>query len=139
MREMGMEASVSAREHEGDVWIDVESDVDDALLIGRRGETRNAIQHIVQRLIGPRAEMAGSVIVDVNSYWQRRMARLADEARSLAEEAVATGREQRTEPLNAQERTLELAGFSPSAIDHNAPSSAADPCLRSMHPRVSAP
>ena len=106
LSDMGMEARVTARESEGDIWVAVESDVDDALLIGRRGETRNALQYIVQRLLGPRAEAAGSVIVDVNGYWERRMAGLAEEARALADEVAGDGRERRTEPLTAQERRV---------------------------------
>jgi spoIIIJ-associated protein len=104
--DMGMEVRVVAREVDGDVWVDVESDVDDALLIGRRGETRNAIQYIVQRVLGPRAEAAGSVIVDVNGFWERRMAHLAEESRALADQVAADGREMRTEPLTAQERRV---------------------------------
>jgi len=103
---MGMVASVQLSTTPDEILLSVESDVDDALLIGRRGETRAALEHLVQRLAIPRDAREVIVRLDVNGYWERRIERLRAEALDLAAEAVRDGQEIRTEPLSAQERRV---------------------------------
>jgi spoIIIJ-associated protein len=106
LRRMGMEASVRVSTTEDEILLSVESDVDDALLIGRRGETRAALEHLVHRLAVPRDAREVLVHLDVNGYWERRIERLRAEALDLAAEAVRDRQEIRTEPLSAQERRV---------------------------------
>jgi spoIIIJ-associated protein len=106
LRRMGIQAIVRAAACEGEVRVDVESDTDEALLIGHRGEARAALQHIVQRLVTPRDERGTPVLLDVNGYWTRRVAQLRQDALELAREAFEQNREVRTEPLSAQERRV---------------------------------
>jgi spoIIIJ-associated protein len=103
---MGMAATVQVTAADDEIHIAIESDEDDALLIGRRGETRAALEHLIQRLAVPREEREISVLVDVNSYWLRRIERLRSDAVNFAAEAVRDGQEVRTEPLSAQERRV---------------------------------
>lgn len=106
LRRMGMAATVQVTAADDEIHIAIESDEDDALLIGRRGETRAALEHLIQRLAVPREEREISVLVDVNSYWLRRIERLRSDAVNFAAEAVRDGQEVRTEPLSAQERRV---------------------------------
>lgn len=103
---MGMEATVDVTGSGDEVLVAIESSVDDAILTGRRGETRMAIQAVLSRLVNPRRGAAAHVMVDVNGYWQKRRDALLAEAKDLAEQAVATGDEMVTGPLAAEERRL---------------------------------
>jgi spoIIIJ-associated protein len=106
LRRMGVQGIVRAEPREGEVHVDIESEEDEALLIGHRGEARAALQHIVQRLVTPRDERGTPVLVDVNGYWSRRVEQLRSEALDLARDALAHRQEVRTEPLSAQERRV---------------------------------
>jgi predicted RNA-binding protein Jag len=103
---MGMEATVDVTGTGDEVLVAIESSVDDAILTGRRGETRMAIQAVLSRLVNPRRGAAAHVMVDVNGYWQKRRDTLLAEARDLAEQAVASGDEMVTGALAAEERRL---------------------------------
>lgn len=101
---LGIQGQVDVR-RAGDV-LDVVIATEDAdgLLIGRRGETLAALQHILGRLISKQFQFAGTVSVDVGGYRRRREAQLADKARVLATKVHATGRAIHFEPLNAHDR-----------------------------------
>jgi spoIIIJ-associated protein len=103
---MGMSATVAVTTAPDEILISVDSPDDDALLIGRRGETRAALEHLVQRLAIPREEREIIVHLDVNGYWQRRVEGLRTEAQELAAQAIRDDQEIRTEPLSAQERRV---------------------------------
>lgn len=78
----------------------------DGLLIGRRGQTLAALQHIVGRLVSKEFGQNGRVQVDIGDYRQRREAQLAEKARALAEKVRVTGREIGLEPLHAPDRRI---------------------------------
>ena len=106
LRGMGMEATVEVTGSNDEVLVSLETSVDDAILTGRRGETRLAIQAVLSRLVNPRRGAAAHVMVDVNGYWRKRRDSLLDQAKDLAEQAVSTGDEMVTGPLAAEERRL---------------------------------
>jgi spoIIIJ-associated protein len=86
----------------------------DGLLIGRRGQTLTALQHVIGRLISKEFGQNGRVEVDVGDYRRRREAQLVEKARALALKVKATGREINLEPLHAPDRRivhLALAGI----------------------------
>lgn len=103
---MGMEATVDVTGSGDEVLVAIESTVDDAILTGRRGETRMAIQAVLSRLVNPRRGAAAHVMVDVNGYWQKRRDALLAEAKDLAEQAVSSGDEMVTGAMAAEERRL---------------------------------
>jgi len=103
---MGFDADVSAEMRENEVFVRILCEEDDALLIGRRGETRAAFQHVLQRLLFPRGQVGPQVFVDINDYWERRIDRLREDALELAQRAIDRGAEQRTEPLPPEERRI---------------------------------
>ena len=106
LRGMGMEATVEVTGSGDEVLVSIESEIDDAILTGRRGETRMAIQAVLSRLVNPRRGAAAHVMVDVNGYWQKRRDSLLDQAKELADQAVSSGDEMVTGPLAAEERRL---------------------------------
>jgi spoIIIJ-associated protein len=103
---MGMDATVEVTGEADEVLVAINSDTDDALLTGRRGDTRMAIQTVLARLVNPKRGPGAHLIVDVNGYWQRRRDSLLERARELAERAVAGGEEMTTEPMSSEERRI---------------------------------
>src|SRR6185295_14915791 len=74
LKRMGFQAAVSSfvDPEEGEVVVKVEADAE-GLLIGRRGQTLDAVEHVVNRMVlsGDSAAEA-RVAVDVGGYRQRR-------------------------------------------------------------------
>jgi spoIIIJ-associated protein len=75
-------------------------------LIGRRGETLNALQYLTRLIVGREVERRVNLIVDVEGYRVRRERSLQQLAHRMAERAVATKRRQVLEPMSPAERRL---------------------------------
>lgn len=75
-------------------------------LIGRRGQTIDAIQHLARRIVFKTGEGAKRVIVDADGYRERREAALCDEADEAADEAIEVGEAIELEPMSAAERRV---------------------------------
>jgi spoIIIJ-associated protein len=106
IEKLGFDATVQVSHEEDEVTVSLQSEVDDALLTGRRGDTRLSIQHVLSRLVNPRRGPGAHLLVDVNGYWAERKDSLLSRARALAAEAIASGDEATTEPLSAEERRV---------------------------------
>jgi spoIIIJ-associated protein len=77
------------------------------VLIGRRGQTIDAIQYLANAIEHRvRGEERKRVVVDADGYRARRAASLEATARHAAERASATGRRVELEPMTAVERKL---------------------------------
>jgi spoIIIJ-associated protein len=77
-----------------------------ALLIGKHGQTLDAIQELTRSIVGRRLDERIRVLVDVEDYRKRRAARLVERAERAAELALETGEEQELEPMDALERKI---------------------------------
>jgi len=75
-------------------------------LIGRNGETLEAIQFLINRLLQARDKDAEKVIVDCEHYRSMREDRIVQRVRELAERVRVTGRSLQLEPMNSYERRL---------------------------------
>ncbi len=106
LERLGFEAKVAVAHEDDEVTVSLTSETDDALLTGRRGETRLSIQHVLSRLVNPRRGPGAHLLVDVNGYWAERKESLLGRARALAAEAIASGDEALTEPLSPEERRV---------------------------------
>ena len=108
LQRMGFTASVESRLADDELWIRIRlDDEEDAFLLhGRRGETRAALQHLLQRILVPRAEGGPTVLVDINDRWEHRLEDLRSEALDLARRASEEGRPFRTRPLPSEERRI---------------------------------
>ncbi|WKA47451.1 RNA-binding cell elongation regulator Jag/EloR [Geobacillus zalihae] len=76
------------------------------LLIGKHGQTLNALQFLAQLVANRHADEYVSIAVDVENYRERREKALIELAHKLAARAVKTGKEVRLEPLPAHERKI---------------------------------
>ena len=86
---MGIQASIEVRrgETEDEIVLDIHGD-SSALLIGRKGQTLEALQYLVTRIINDRQGKEGPhVLLDTESYRGRRRKSLEDMALRLGEKA----------------------------------------------------
>jgi spoIIIJ-associated protein len=102
---MGLGAEVVATVEEGRAHVDVTGD-DLGLLIGRRGQTLEALQELARTAVQRRLRARARLLVDVEGYRARRRASLADYARAMARRAHERGTEIELEPMNAYERKI---------------------------------
>ena len=115
LKNMKIEATVEAAETEDGLRLNILSETD-GLLIGRRGETLDAIQYIVSLYMNKDRKENGyrRVSVDTEGYRQRREETLKRLARKNAVKVAKTGRSVAMEPMNPYERRVlhsALQGF----------------------------
>ncbi len=77
-----------------------------ALLIGKRGQTLNALQQLSQLVTNKSANQFKVVRVDVGDYRERREQSLEQLAERMADKAVRTGRKVQLEPMASYERKV---------------------------------
>ena len=85
--------------------VDVRGD-DLSILIGPQAETLNALQYIVNLIVGKELGRSVPLMVDVEGYRMRRSRQIRQLARRMADQALKTGRRQVLEPMPANERRL---------------------------------
>ncbi len=76
------------------------------LMIGRRGETLQSIQFLLNMLVSRRVHRWPQLVVDVGNYRQRRRESLEGLARRMSERVQQTGRSITLEPMAAYERRI---------------------------------
>ena len=76
------------------------------VLIGRRGETLDALQYLTRLIVGRELECRVNLVVDVEGYRVRRERSLRQLAERMAERVVATGHRQVLEPMSPAERRI---------------------------------
>jgi spoIIIJ-associated protein len=101
---LGISCRVEISEHAGSLLATC-SGRDLGLLIGRHGQTIDAIQYLCNAILA--REGAGlSVTVDAAGYRARRQATLSSLAMSAAEQVLRTGERVELEPMTAVERKI---------------------------------
>jgi spoIIIJ-associated protein len=105
LERMGIAATVEPAVEAGTMYVDVigedPDDEDMGLLIGRHGQTLEALQELTRAVIGQRLEVRPRVVVDVEDYRKRQLDRLTARVRDTAERVAQTGRSEKLEPMNA--------------------------------------
>jgi spoIIIJ-associated protein len=76
------------------------------VLIGRNGQTLDAMQYVVNAILANSYEERVEVTVDAAGYRERRRATLEQIAVQSAERALATGRPVELDPMTASERKI---------------------------------
>ena len=79
---------------------------DSGLLIGRRGQTLQSLQFIVNLIVRKEFGEGSRVVLDVERYRQRRESSLRDMANKVAERVSQTGRSITLEPMSAADRRI---------------------------------
>ena len=102
------ETSSSIDEYDGEngeLILDVNGG-DLAVLIGRHGRTLDALQMVLTSLLSSRIKFYYPVVVDIESYKNRRKRKLEDIALSSAARAKQRGGKVTLSPMNAYERRI---------------------------------
>jgi spoIIIJ-associated protein len=106
---MGLETAVDLGESQDGYVVDIKSEAD-GLLIGRRGETLAALQHIVWRILGKSTAGTGEpverVIIDVSGYRKRRERQVKEMAIRWAKRVESSGERFTSESMSAAERRI---------------------------------
>ena len=106
LKAMGFSPRVSARADGDNVDVTAEVSEHEDLLTGRKGEVRQALQHLLNLTVNRGEGTRYHLQLEINDFWHRREQELIELARSMAEDAVVRGGEVMTEYLNAQERRI---------------------------------
>ncbi|MEE8045446.1 MAG: RNA-binding cell elongation regulator Jag/EloR [Dehalococcoidia bacterium] len=104
---MGVVAETYVREDddEGSMTFEIEGQ-DAGLLIGRRGETLQALQFLVRMVTNRQLGRKAYVVIDIEDYRERRVQMLRRLARRMAGRVGSSGREDSLEPMSPAERRI---------------------------------
>lgn len=102
---MDLQVEMNLVENEHGIYISMKGP-DLGILIGRRGETLDSLQYLVNLSANKNQDTRQRVILDVEGYRKRREETLRNLALKLAEKAKQKGRNVILEPMNSQERRI---------------------------------
>jgi spoIIIJ-associated protein len=102
---LGLDCEVSVVQGDGVLKGCVEGE-DVGLLIGRRGQTIDAVQHLAQRIVFPGGQPTSRVVIDADGYRERRAVALRKDADEAADEVLRSGDSVDLEPMPASERRV---------------------------------
>ncbi|MBA3747539.1 MAG: KH domain-containing protein [Solirubrobacterales bacterium] len=105
VRGLGLDATVEVTD-DGETVTGTVHGEELGLFIGRHGQTIDAVQHLAQRIAGPRAGAGRRVAIDAEGYRERREAMLHRQADHAADDALRYGRAVAMDAMNASERRL---------------------------------
>jgi spoIIIJ-associated protein len=112
LAKMKVNAAVAVRESDPDdltgrrmLVLDIEGD-DLSMLIGARGETLDALQHVARLMVGHKLHQRADFVVDVQGYRRRREQALARMAERMAQKALQRRQPVTLEPMPAYERRI---------------------------------
>lgn len=102
---MGYEVEVEQREEEDHTLLNLDGE-DAQHLIGKKGQTLDAIQYLINKIASVDGEDHKPVVVDSNGYRERRNEALQDMARQLGAKAVEAGKIVAVNPMSAHDRRI---------------------------------
>jgi len=103
---LGIDYKLDLRREEDAFYLKITSKKDEGLLIGRRGQTLDAIKHLVQRILTSQAGQSVAVNIEVGDYRERREEALREKADSIAGKVVEEAKSLSLEPMTAQDRRI---------------------------------
>ena len=103
--QMKVDVKLEVEESEDDISLKVIGD-DIAIIIGRRGETLDALQYITNLAVNKNSDHYKKVFIDVENYRLKREETLIKLAERLAQKVIRTKRNVVLEPMNPYERRV---------------------------------
>jgi len=103
--QMGLVVEVSAKANEDSVLLNIQGK-DSGTIIGKRGQTLDAIQYLTSLVVNKDQDNYVRVVVDAENYRSKREKTLEKLANRLADKVVKTKRNVRLEPMNPYERKV---------------------------------
>ncbi len=105
MKIMKLEVDIDLVEKDEKVLINIKGP-DLGILIGKRGETLDALQYLVNLSANKNVEKRKRIFIDIEGYRKRREDTLKKLAYKLADKARQRGRNVILEPMNSMERRI---------------------------------
>ena len=102
---MGVTAKASAIETDDGISVVIDGD-STGVLIGRRGETLDALQYLTSLIVNKDKEDYSRVFVDTENYRKKREETLIRLANRIANKVEKTGKRAVLEPMNPYERRV---------------------------------
>ncbi len=106
LKKMGIQAEVVGMgDLDGKLYIELSSK-DSGIIIGKHGATLDAIQFLLNTMIDPKLKGNRKIVVDIESYRDKREMALVRLGKSIANTVAKTGRSRLLEPMNPYERRI---------------------------------
>ncbi|MBO5064534.1 MAG: protein jag [Clostridia bacterium] len=100
------DVKVTAKETEDDIYFEIVSEEDYGNIIGRRGETLDALQYLTRLFVNRSSNNNKRVALNVGDYRKRREETLKGLAKRQASRVAKYGRSTALEPMNPYERRI---------------------------------
>ena len=100
------DVAVTAKETEEDIYFEIVSSEDYGNIIGRRGETLDALQYLTRLFVNRSEDNNKRVALNVGDYRKRREETLRALAKRQASKVSKYGRSSALEPMNPYERRI---------------------------------
>lgn len=104
--EIDLDAEVTIEETDDEILATIDGPDELGILIGRRGQTLDALQLLCYRAASQGVSDRKRVTLDAAGYRERRRVLLKEEAEIAAERAARNGEAIRLEPMSASERRM---------------------------------
>ena len=105
LNRMGIGAEVESDFVDGSTHLNIHTD-SPALLIGKHGQTLDAIERLLNCIVNKASLVKRRVFVDTEGYRERREERLVEMAHQMAEQVKYTNREVVLAPMSARDRRI---------------------------------
>ena len=102
---MGLNLDITAKTGSSSVYLNINGK-DSGTVIGKRGQTLDAIQYLTSLVVNKENEKYIRVVVDAENYRAKREKTLEQLANRLADKVVKTKKSVRLEPMNPYERKV---------------------------------
>lgn len=105
LEKMGVSLELNVMGNDHCIYVDMEGK-DSGTIIGKRGQTLDAIQYLTSLVVNKDQDGYIRVVVDAENYRQKRERTLEQLANRLADKVIKTRRSVRLEPMNPYERKV---------------------------------
>ncbi|MBO8155629.1 MAG: protein jag [Bacillaceae bacterium] len=102
---MGVRAAIHSSKNGNEITYELSGE-QIAILIGKRGQTLNALQYLLHLVVNRDSDQYYTVVLDAEGYRERRRETLQNLAEKLADKALRTKREVKLEPMPSYERKI---------------------------------
>lgn len=102
---MGLKLTVAGKTDDECIYIEISGD-DSGTIIGKRGQTLDALQYLTSLVANKNKEKYVRVVIDAENYRAKREKTLEQLALRLAEKVVKSRKPVRLEPMNPYERKV---------------------------------
>lgn len=102
---MGLDLKIKVQGNDSCIYIEMDGK-DSGTIIGKRGQTLDAIQYLTSLVVNKDKEKYQRVVVDAENYREKREKTLEQLANRLADKVIKSRRSVRLEPMNPYERKV---------------------------------